>query len=242
MRRLKILTWLGTICLLLGCGQGQSSEEVTSGYPDVQIAGAMRNVMWRGELGGVIELDSIANKQGLYGLGPVSYLQGEILLIDGQAFVSRVVSDSSMTVEETYDVAAPFLVFANVNKWREMVLPAEVQNIGELERWLDEATVDAKRPFAFKLSGRVQQADIHIQNLPPGSKVSSPEEAHRGQTNYLLEDENVDIVGFFSTEHQGVFTHHDSFLHMHLITADRQQMGHLDAVSFKEMVLYLPEG
>ena len=81
---------------------------------------------------------------------------------------------------------------------------------------------------------------IHVQNLPEGTKVSSPEEAHQGQTNFTLKNEQVEIVGFFSTEHQGIFTHHDSYLHMHLLTTDESKMGHLDQVESTEMKLYLP--
>ena len=66
---------------------------------------------------------------------------------------------------------------------------------------------------------------------------------HQGQTNYMLENSEVEIVGFFSTEHKGIFTHHDSNVHMHLITTDRKKMGHLDKVFFGNgsMKLYLPK-
>ena len=77
--------------------------------------------------------------------------------------------------------------------------------------------------------------------MPEGTKVSSPDEAHQGQTNYNIANENAEIIGFFSTEHKGVFTHHDSFLHMHLITKDESKMGHLDELEIGEMKLYLPK-
>jgi acetolactate decarboxylase len=108
-------------------------------------------------------------------------------------------------------------------------------------KFIDDKTTDFKRPFTFKLIGEVSRAIIHIQNLPKGTKVSSPDEAHQGQTNYELNNEESEIIGFFSTEHKGVFTHHDSFLHMHLITADETKMGHLDELEIKEMKLYLPK-
>jgi acetolactate decarboxylase len=94
----------------------------------------------------------------------------------------------------------------------------------------------------FKLIGAVEQATIHIVNLPKGSKVSSPDEAHQGQKNYKLKNEQCEIIGFFSTEHKAIFTHHDTYLHMHLMTTDRQKMGHLDDVFFKKgtLKLYLP--
>jgi len=121
-------------------------------------------------------------------------------------------------------------------------LPEEVTNIPSLERFIDSQTKKAKRPFVFKLLGEISSADIHIQNLPPGTNVSNPTEAHQGQVNYELEDESVEIIGFFSTMHQGIFTHHDSFLHMHLISKDRQKMGHLDALEIEKgkVKLFLP--
>ena len=50
----------------------------------------MKNVMWKGELHGNLKLDTISNKTNLYGLGPVEYLAGEILIIDGIDHIGRV--------------------------------------------------------------------------------------------------------------------------------------------------------
>jgi len=239
--KLKTL-FIGVLTIILiGCNSPKKESTSNGTYPDVKIAGAMKNVMWRGELAGLIRLDTIQDKQGLYGLGPESCLTGELLIKDGQVYVSRVTSDSTMTVEKTDKVSAPFFVYAWVHQWQETALPASIKTIKDLERFIDEKTANAKRPFAFKLSGTVTHADIHIQNLPEGTLVSSPEEAHQGQTSYALKNAEVEIVGFFSTQHQGVFTHHDSFLHMHLITKDETKMGHLDGVEFEEMKLFLPE-
>jgi acetolactate decarboxylase len=210
-------------------------------YSDIKIAGAMKNVMWKGELGGVIKLDTIKNTSGLYALGPESYLTGEILINNGKAYVSRVLTDSTMVVEKTFNISAPFLVYGNVNEWQEIDLPKNIKTIKDLETYVNEKTTESKKPFAFKLSGQIINAAIHIQNLPKGTKVSSPTEAHQGQTNYNLQNENVEIVGFFSTEHKGIFTHHDSYVHLHLITKDESKMGHLDNVQFGNMKLYLPK-
>jgi acetolactate decarboxylase len=201
----------------------------------------MKDVMWKGQLGGKISLDTIKNKSGLYGLGPVAFLNGEILINNGKTYVSRVISDSTMLVQKSKSIEAPFFVYANVNSWNDIKLPNSIKTIKDLETYIDNTTKNEKRPFAFKLSGTVSNATIHIQNLPKGSKVSSPKEAHQGQVNYHLKNENVEIIGFFSTEHQGIFTHHDSFLHMHLITKDKMKMGHLDTVTFDNIILSLPK-
>jgi acetolactate decarboxylase len=219
----------------------EKNAEETATYSDIKIVGAMKNVMWKGELGGNIDLDTISDKNGLYGLGPVSYLTGELLINNGKSYVSKATSDSTMTVEKTYNTSAPFFVYANVTEWNEIDLPFEVKTIQDLEKFIDDITTKIKRPFAFKLIGQVSSAIIHVQNLPKGTKVSSPEEAHQGQTNYNIQNEDVEIIGFFSTEHKGVFTHHDSFLHMHLITKDESKMGHLDELEIGKMKLYLPK-
>jgi acetolactate decarboxylase len=201
----------------------------------------MKNVMWKGELGSSINLDTISDKKDLYGLGPLSYLQGELLINNGNSYLSKATSDSTMQVEKSYDVSAPFFVYDNVKEWYETELPFSVKNIGDLEEFINKNTETSIRPFAFKLMGQVSSAIIHTQNLPEGTKVASPDDAHQGQTNFSLTDEDVEIVGFFSTEHKGVFTHHDSFLHMHLITKNEQKMGHLDEMIIQKMKLYLPK-
>ncbi len=210
-------------------------------YSDIKIVGTMKNVMWNGELGSSIDLDTITNKIGLYGLGPESYLKGELLINNGKSYVSKVTSDSTMIVEKRFDVSAPFFVYVNSTEWDKLELPSNIKSIQDLENFIDVKTTDFNRPFAFKLIGKVSNATIHIQNLPEGTKISSPKEAHLGQTNYKLKNENIEIVGFFSTKHKGVFTHRDSFLHMHLITADESKMGHLDELEIGNIKLYLPK-
>ena len=227
--------------IMLGCNSTKKETSSTDSYADIKIAGVMKNVMWKGELGDNINLDTISNKKGLYGLGPLSHLTGELLINDGKSYASKVISDSTLTVEKSFDLSAPFFVYANVTEWTEIDLLSNIKSIQDLEQFIDEKTSEYKRPFAFKLKGEVLNATIHIQNLPIGTKVSSPAEAHQGQVDYELNNEEVQIVGFFSTEHQGVFTHHDSFVHTHLITKDESKMGHLDEAEFGRMKLYLPK-
>ena len=146
-----------------------------------------------------------------------------------------------MNVASSYEASAPFFVYSQVMEWDSFPLPNAIQNIAQLEHYIDSLSEKSPRPFAFRLEGVIEQAQIHVQNLPKGSIVSSPEEAHQGQVKYTIAQEEVLITGFFSTKHQGIFTHHDSYLHMHLLTADKQKMGHLDQAQWGRMQLYLPK-
>ncbi len=205
----------------------------------VYVSGAMSNVMKKGQLYGTISLDTI-QQPNLYGLGPVEYLAGEITIADGMVYTSRVVSPTAMVVEETYSLKAPFFVYSRVDDWKEYTLPDSVTDIETLERHLDNISRNAKRPFAFKLSGLVPYAKIHIMNLPPGTKVNKPADVQQGKTYYTVQNTDADIIGFFSTNHQGIFTHHDRYIHMHLLSNDRKTMGHIDELLLnKDLKLYL---
>jgi acetolactate decarboxylase len=169
---------------MASCNTTNKKKEVGLTYPDIQIVGAMKDAMFKGELYSKIDLDTISDKNGLYGLGPQTQLTGELLIVDGKSYVSKVVSDSTMTVQETYKTGAPFFVFGNVKEWKSVKIPETITDMKTLETFVDEQSKEMKRPFAFKVSGTVSDATIHIQNLPPNSKVSTPQEAHVGQTDY----------------------------------------------------------
>lgn len=205
----------------------------------VQITGEMRNVMWKGQLEGNIHLDTIANKSNVVGLGPLEYLGGEIIIMDGKSYKSMVRSDSSMEVVETFNVKAPFFAHAEISNWSEELLDVDIQTIQQLESFLDNKMSESSQPFMFKLAGFVKEATIHVVNLPAGAKVSSPNDAHKGLVKYQMENKEAEIVGFFSKEHKGIFTHHDTYLHLHLITKDKQMMGHLDELSIEKGKMWL---
>ncbi|MFO7701616.1 MAG: acetolactate decarboxylase, partial [Psychroflexus maritimus] len=98
-------------------------------------------------------------------------------------------------------------------------------------------------PFAFRLKGVFKKINFHIQNLPEGTQVKSHQDAHQGQKKYLRKNVEGEIIGFFSTQHQGVFTHHNQYIHMHFINKNRTEMGHIDELKFSknsQVKLYLP--
>jgi len=218
------------------------SESAASKKNKVKIAGTMMKVMRQGDLAGTINLDTISNKEHLYGVGPVEYLKGELMIIDGRSYQSTVADGASIHVEETFKAKAPFFVYANIDNWKEILLPDSVCTIPQLESFLDQSTKNHSRPFAFRLTAKIEKGELHIVNLPAGTAVHSQEDAHQNQLVYKLKNQTADLVGFFSTTHQGIFTHHDSFVHIHLITTDRKKMGHLENMTIKKRTakLYIP--
>lgn len=226
---------------LFGC-QGPSINPAVSEseLATVQIVGAMRQVMHQGKLGAQVQLDTL-NSSHYYGIGPLAGLQGELLLWEGNAWVSRVATDSLQTIQLGIDpyAGAPFFVFARVDDWRQETLPDSVNTLQQLDQFLFKKF--GNKDVVFQLSGSFSLIDLHVQNLPDGATVRSPEEAHAGQVNHQLTDTPARVLGFYSDHQQGVFTHHDSYVHLHIQTTDNQWMGHVDALRWnsEQVSLYI---
>ena len=203
----------------------------TQNHPVVPT-GAMRNTMFKGQLAGLVQLDGLASP-GTYGIGPLEYLRGELLLWDGHAYVATAVGDSAMTVEELPESRAPFFVHQHVGRWTEVELPDQVHDHATLDAYLTERFADLDVPFAFKLAGRFDDVATHLVDVPPGTSIAGPEDAHRWNKHFHHEKVGMDMLGFFSTKHQAVFTHHDSHIHVHAISEDRDAMGHVEEMRFR---------
>lgn len=231
MNALKESTILVIILLISSC------SKITNTPPVIAI-GAMRQVMMMGKLEGTIQLDTISNKTDLFGLGPIEYLKGEILILDGHAYTSTILADSSLSVSETYHQRAPFFVYTRVSNWKEVSLPDSIKTLKQIDDYLYQQSDPNSNPFAFRLIGKVNEARIHVVNLPTGMSITSPTDAHIGEMKYQLKNENVEIIGFFSRKHKTIFTHHDSFIHAHLITTNKKMMGHLDDVQLSNEIKF----
>ena len=228
----KLLLCIAVLITAVSCNNKKMSGVVKS-------VSAMKNVMWKGELNAKIKIDTL-NKNGLYAVGPLEGLRGEISIFDGQVYVSTIDENKQIHVEKQSDVGAPFFVYANAKKFKEVKLPENVNNLTLLNEFLSK-NYDSDNAYVFKLKGKIESGKIHVQNLPPNTEVSSPKEAHQGQVDFEIGETAVDMIGFYSNSAQGIYTHHDTNIHVHLITEDKTVMGHCDAVSFnpKSIKLYL---
>ena len=223
----KLFFLLVIIAGISACGAN------TKQHGQMQIRGAMKNVMRKGELFATINLDTLKDKTHLYGMGPEAYLKGEIMIWDGHAYAARVQDDSAMQIREGFELQAPFFAYSCIQQWKSIALPDSVHDMTRLEDFLVRTITDSAAAYFFTLSCVVDSATIHIVNLPKGMNVTCPEDAKVGRKEYAVRDKKVMILGFFSLHHKTIFTHHDTYLHMHLMTEDYKQMGHLDALEFE---------
>lgn len=209
------------------CSSNEPKVEIEA--VPVEVKGTIREIMHEGKIEPKVAVSDFVS-QGSYGLGPYGRLKGELLLWDGVPYVSVMHNDKMMVIADR-NASAPLFVSAQVQNWDTLTLSENIQGIKQLENFLDRISKDVDQPFPFLLLGTAEYADIHTQNLPDNYVVHSPADAHSGQENFELLNQGFQLLGFFSRNHQAVFTHMNSYTHMHMITSDRKMMGHLDSLS-----------
>ena len=198
---------------------------------NVKVIGKMSDVMWKGDLKGKIATDSLNNKE-TYGLGPIEFLKGEIVVFEGQTYVSKVIDSVSHQVTKIPSVRAPFFVYSTNSDLKVVELTLDNYSLKEIEEQIDSVYKNYDQPLLIRIDGVFNKMKLHSVNLPEGKQVSSPDEAHQGLTQYELNGISGSLIGFFSRHHKAVFTHHDSFFHAHFISDDRQVLGHIDELDF----------
>ena len=212
---------------------------------DIKYFGSLQAIS-TGDFSEGYDLDSLAGLKSLYALGSMDSLAGEIQIFDSQAFNSMVIVDSVFVGTEATPLAS-LIVYAQVGNWREINMPLSVANTEALIGFLqynDEMDEDEKEdPYFFLIEGVVEQLNWHVMNKPSPDSLKMDESHLNYAVSGTIEDVEVEILGVYSTEHQGIFTHHNLPIHMHFKTADGLLAGHVDDVELgPEMRLSIPSG
>jgi acetolactate decarboxylase len=209
----------------------------------VHHIGEMRKVMREGNLAASIDLSTLAKKKHLYALGPLEGLRGEVTIWDSIPSISRIESTKVVT-SDNFQNKACFLVYAFVEKWKEVPIPGDVTDGEKLEKWLEKTAsaqgINVNRPFPFLIKDAPRKLAFHIFNKTDDSP-HTPAKHEAVKVKFTLENTSIKLLGFYSDNHQGIFTHHDSNVHMHMITSDGKQSGHVESILFSgKAVLLLP--
>jgi acetolactate decarboxylase len=222
------------VCGGLGTGAAGSGARADSptkiggaGY-DLWFIGAQRETIMNGELAAALDLKTLADRPHLYGLGPLEQLRGEVTIAESQATLAHVGPDGAVKVTRGFDAGVPFFVWAEVPRWIESPIPAEIRSFDDLERYVPRAAeaagLDAEKPLPFLLNGYQDLIEFHILNRI-GDASHNMEMHKKIQIKFELAKTEATIVGFHSTRHRGVFTPGDSNIHIHFQTRDTNQSG-----------------
>jgi len=92
----RIIVLVALMGILTACAQTPIPAKITP--PEVKVVSAMRNVMWKGEIGASVMLDTLYSGGVWYGIGPMAELRGEITVLNGVVYISQVDSMGSLFV------------------------------------------------------------------------------------------------------------------------------------------------
>ena len=217
MKKLAFILLLGSA---FSCAE-QENKTIT-----VNTIGALREIMHQGQFQTRVSLDTLVNK-GTYGLGAMSKLSGEVLVLDGKTYGSFVQGED-IVIGEVEDLKATLFVYSEVEIWDTV----HVEGADDLDALLSQkaSQFGISEPFPFQLLGS-PELDYHVINFDP---VNGDFSKHKeGSYKSELSGSDVIILGFYATKAKGIYTHHDSNLHMHVITSDRSIMGHVDRLNIE---------
>ncbi len=208
----------------------------------VRYSGALRNVM-SGNIDATISLDTLSQKKHFYALGAIADLKGEIQIFDSQPHNS-VVIDSSISITDSYAIKAALLVYAEVETWNGLNIENVTTKV-DLEKRIFETAksngINVEEPFPFLLEGQVATLDWHVINWKEGDTVHNHKKHKESGLSGSIQQADVEIIGFYSTKHKAVFTHHTTNIHMHFKTDDNAIAGHVDELMLdKQLILKLP--
>jgi len=235
-----LLAILALIILTLqGCKQ-----ETTDSVEGIVHVGALKEIM-SGDLDSNINLDELREVPNLYALGAIAGLKGEIQIINSKPYNSRVTTEN-FTIDTDFNASAALLVYTQVPEWHEFSIPKAILTLKQFEDFLEytavKAGVDTSQPFPFMIEGYVRKIDWHIVNWDENNASHSRESHLASGLNGIMVEEDVEILGFYSKDHKGIYTHHDANWHMHFNAKDQNLAGHLDDLLLGEyMTLKLPK-
>lgn len=225
------------ILLLVGVSCQSNNKNTT-----VKHAGALKTIM-SGNIQAKLSLDSLRKKKHLYALGAVENLKGEIQIFNGEPSNSFVV-DGNIHLDDSYITKASLLVYAEVEGWDEFIIDGGTKE--ELEKSIFEIAksngLNTDQPFPFLLDGQVTTLSWHVIDWEEVDTVHSHEKHKESGLSGNLTNEEVLIIGFYSTKHKAVFTHHTTNMHMHFKIIDNSLAGHVDDLTVNNTItLKLPK-
>lgn len=222
----------------------------------VEFAGAQKDIFDTGKAERVMSLQELAGTKNLFAIGPVEGLDGEITIFNSQPYISQVRGED-YEVHHSFDYGAIFLVWSSQAEWRDIAVPETVKGYLDLQDFVKAqaraAGIDTDKTFAFQLTGTPVEIKWHINVDRTGGQVISQELFKKSKAGYIMKNEPVDIIGFYSETHPGVFiskyapavkpeSGRRNAIHIHAVSKAGKATGHIDDLTLGAgMTLRLPK-
>jgi acetolactate decarboxylase len=214
--------------------------------PKVQYSGALRNFMMKSDISAKFDLRKLKKLPYLYALGAKENLKGEILILNSKVLNSSVSTGNKLKIDKNLNAKASLIVYSQVENWTESNIPDGVSKREEFERFLEKEAlnkgININLPFAFLIKGPIKTNKWHVIDWDPSDKNHTHSKHINSGLNGTLKNEDVRMLGFYSKNHTGIFTHHTTNMHIHFVNKEETISGHSDNLTIGSgMRLSLPK-
>ncbi|MBA3647068.1 MAG: acetolactate decarboxylase [Chitinophagales bacterium] len=216
----------------------------TSKSYNATTVGEIEDLIKKGNMAEHIALKELQDKPNVYALGSVTNLKGFIVIENSRPFTSYI-TNNQVNIDSSWNTTATLLVYAQVQNWNEIEIPAAVKTYTQLEKFINDASVksglNTEVAFPFLLKGTVSSLNWRVSDWSPGDKEITNKKVKNSGLKGRSENVTTTVVGFYCTKQYRVLAEHDTKMHLHFISDDRKVSGHIDEITIDgRLRLYLP--
>jgi len=220
------------------------SGTVAAEATEVKSYGHYKKMIHMKNTDGIVGLKMAIPEHNSYAVGAIQDGTGEITVLNGKAYLDygKDGIGSSIHTIPPHEKAV-LLAVSNVDKWQstEIKKPLPKEDLFKvILSKANEMGLDTSKPFPFLLEGRFKNLEIHVingQNPKFGGHGSKEKMFHMAKET--KGHQAATIVGFYSADDQGTYTHPGESWHLHAIINDIG--AHVDEIhSGMNVTLRLP--
>jgi acetolactate decarboxylase len=241
MRILFIL--FAAFCITVSAWAGEKGSPF-----NLKHYGNFKKMVHMKKVDGIVDLKTALEGKHIYGVGAIKNAEGEITVHDGKVWLNYGKDGLDKPIHEIPPgEQAALLVTAEVEKWKEVAIPKDMEE-NELYSFIlaeaKKAGLDTNKPFPFLIEGMISKIIWHVIN---GTNDFNMHSHGHGGHSFLKsivekrEDVSALLIGFYSADIQGVFTHPGESWHTHVIIKGENKAGHVEKFGVgKGSILKLP--
>ncbi len=239
----------------LGLAQQHQASEQHNAQPKptdspahipIQHYGHFKKMVHKRQTGGVVSLQHALSATNSFALGAIKDGIGEVTVINDKVWLDYGhdgIGKSINTITEPEE--AVLLAVSQVHKWNKIIIPKQL-TAPELYTFIvtkaSEQGINVNEPFPFLLEGVFDKLTIHVINgINPEFGGHGSGQPFYKQLKETRNNQEATVLGFYSANIQGVYTHPDESWHVHAVIEKENIGAHVEGMEVqKNTILQLP--
>lgn len=209
----------------------------------IKTVGTIDKMLNEADLSIKVNLDTLKT-ENLFALGVVDSLKGNICVINGKP-LTAFINNTFVNADTTFKHQATLLVYTYVTNWTEVSLEQDFNDQHQLATFIAKIAaqqgIDTTKAFPFMI--KTWAKNVSYQVIDWRSDFVHTADTHQQFAHQLWHSgETLLLAGFYSTNHEGIFTEKKAKLWTYVVAANPLRCGQLDVLqTFGKMAIYLPD-